>query len=163
MPRVVHGLHHGLPHQAGRAERAIEPRVVDHFDNRAHAAPFFAHQCAHRLSSNSTSLEAFERLPSLFFSRCRKKWLRVPSGVQRGSRKHDKPPGAWASTRNASHIGAEQNHLCPSGDIRRPVRRARPARRARCWRARRSRLAFRSSPCRAARPTFPSAGRNRGS
>ena len=39
--------------------------------------------------------------------------LRSPSGVKRGRRKHDRPPSAWARTRNASHIGAEKNHLCP--------------------------------------------------
>ena len=63
--------------------------------------------------SNSTSLDAFERFPSLSFRRWRWKRLRVPSGRIRGSRKHDSPPSACASTRNASHIGAEQNHLWP--------------------------------------------------
>src|SRR5258708_25611654 len=41
------------------------------------------------------------------------KLLRVPSGRTRGSKKHVSPPGACARTRNASHIGAEQNHFCP--------------------------------------------------
>jgi hypothetical protein len=40
--------------------------------------------------------------------------LRVPSGSQRGTAKHDRPPGAWASIRNRSLMGAEQNHLCPT-------------------------------------------------
>ena len=62
---------------------------------------------------NSTSLEAFERLPSLSLSRWMWKRLRSPSGVKRGSRKHERPPSACARTRNASHIGAEQNHLWP--------------------------------------------------
>ena len=39
--------------------------------------------------------------------------LRVPSGVHRGSRKQLMPPGAWASIKKASDIGAEQNHLWP--------------------------------------------------
>ncbi len=63
--------------------------------------------------SNSTSAEALERLPSLSFSRWMRNALRVPSGRTRGSRKHVSPPGAWASTRNTSDIGAEQNHLWP--------------------------------------------------
>ena len=63
---------------------------------------------------NSTSLDALDRLPSLSLSRWIWKPLRSPSGVNRGSRKHDRPPSAWASTRNASHIGAEQNHLWPA-------------------------------------------------
>ncbi len=39
--------------------------------------------------------------------------MRVPSGRTRGTRKQVRPSGAWASTRNASDMGAEQNHLCP--------------------------------------------------
>ena len=63
--------------------------------------------------SYSTSLEALAWLPSLSLSRCRNIRLRVPSGRIRGRKKQDKPPGAWASTRKTSHIGAEVNHLCP--------------------------------------------------
>jgi hypothetical protein len=33
--------------------------------------------------------------------------------VKRGMKKHESPPGAWARIRNASHIGAEKNHLWP--------------------------------------------------
>ncbi|MNE30992.1 hypothetical protein D3C80_1245360 [compost metagenome] len=43
----------------------------------------------------------------------RKPALRVPSGSQRGRMKQVSPPGAWARVRKASHMGAEQNHLCP--------------------------------------------------
>src|SRR3979409_407432 len=63
--------------------------------------------------SNSTSLEALERLPSLSLSRWRRNTLRSPSGVKRGTAKHESPPSACASTRKRSHIGAEQNHLWP--------------------------------------------------
>ena len=62
---------------------------------------------------NSTSLEAFERLPSLSLSRWMWIRLRSPSGVKRGSRKQERPPSAWARTRKASHIGADMNHLWP--------------------------------------------------
>src|ERR1700710_542536 len=58
------------------------------------------------VSFSSISLDAFERLPSLSFSRLMRKRLRSPSGVKRGSRKHDSPPSAWASTRNTSLVGA---------------------------------------------------------
>ena len=55
-----------------------------------------------------------DRLPSLSFSRCSRKTLRLPSGSTRGTRKQVSPlPGTWARTRKRSHIGAEQNHLCP--------------------------------------------------
>src|SRR5256885_3113216 len=65
-------------------------------------------------SSYSISADAFDRLPSLSFKRCRRIALRVPSGRTRGSRKHDRPPGAWASVRNMSDMGADVNHLCPN-------------------------------------------------
>ena len=39
--------------------------------------------------------------------------LRLPSGRTRGTTKQVSPPGACASTRNMSHIGAEVNHLWP--------------------------------------------------
>ncbi len=64
--------------------------------------------------SSSISLEALDRLPSLSLSRWRRNpALRSPSGSHRGTRKHDSPWGAWASMRKTSHMGAEQNHLCP--------------------------------------------------
>jgi hypothetical protein len=64
--------------------------------------------------SYSTSDEAFERLPSLSFSRITRIGLRVPSGRTRGSRKHDSPFSAWARTRNRSPCGALVNHLWPT-------------------------------------------------
>ena len=64
-------------------------------------------------SSYSTSLDAFDLLPSLSLSRCMCMRFLLPSGSTRGSRKQVSPPGAWARIRNRSHIGAEQNHLCP--------------------------------------------------
>ena len=64
-------------------------------------------------SSSRISAEAFERLPSLSLSRSILKPFRVPSSSTRGRRKHVSPSGACASTRNASLIGAEQNHFSP--------------------------------------------------
>jgi hypothetical protein len=40
--------------------------------------------------------------------------LTVPSGRQRGRKKHERPAFVCASTRKASHIGAEKNHLWPT-------------------------------------------------
>ena len=71
--------------------------------------------------SSSISLDAFERLPSLSLSRWMWMRLRSPSGVQRGRRKQDRPPSACASTRNMSHIGAEQNHLWPVSSYSAPA------------------------------------------
>jgi len=62
----------------------------------------------------STSLEAFERLPSLSLSRWRWKGLRLPSGRQRGTQKQVmRSPSVFARVRKPSLMGAEQNHLCP--------------------------------------------------
>ncbi len=47
--------------------------------------------------------------------------MRLPSGRMRGSRKHDRPSSVWASTRNRSDIGAEQNHLCPISSYSAPA------------------------------------------
>ncbi len=64
-------------------------------------------------SVNSTSAEALERLPSLSLSRCRRSPLGEPSGRNRGIRKQLSPRSACASTRKASDIGADMNHLWP--------------------------------------------------
>ncbi len=63
--------------------------------------------------SNSTSLEALDRSPSLSLSRCSRNALRSPSGSTRGTRKQEIPSSSCASTRNRSLIGALVNHLCP--------------------------------------------------
>ncbi len=60
-----------------------------------------------------TSEEALERLPSMSFSRWNRIALTEPSGAKRGMRKQLNPSSAWASTRKASHIGADMNHLWP--------------------------------------------------
>ena len=67
-------------------------------------------------SMNSTSELALAWLPSLSLRR----WMRMgltdpcaPSGSTRGRKKQVSPPGACARIRNASHMGAEKNHLCP--------------------------------------------------
>ena len=66
-----------------------------------------------QVSWSSISDDALARLPSLSFSRWILMSLRVPSSSTRGTRKQPTPAGVWARTRNASLIGAEQNHLCP--------------------------------------------------
>ena len=63
--------------------------------------------------ANSTSEEAFERLPSLSFRRWKCRPFTLPSGRKRGIRKQVSPPAACASTRKASDMGADMNHLWP--------------------------------------------------
>ena len=102
-----------------------------------------------QVPSNSTSLDALDRLPSLSLSRWIANTLRVPSGSTRGSRKHVSPPGACASTRKPSDIGAEQNHLCPVSTYSPSLgERLAPAS---CWPVRRCRPASPSCPSRRAR------------
>ena len=63
---------------------------------------------------HSVSLEALETLPILRLRRTIWIGFFVPSGRQRGARKQVRPPGAWASVRKASHIGAETKNLWPT-------------------------------------------------
>ena len=63
------------------------------------------------VSRYSISAEALERLPHLSFRRWMRNGLRVPSGSERGTKKQVTPSGRRASVKNASLIGAEQNHL----------------------------------------------------
>jgi hypothetical protein len=62
---------------------------------------------------NSISVPAFERSPIFSLKRWMRSSLSRPSGVQRGTKKQDRPLGDCAVTRKASHIGAERNHLWP--------------------------------------------------
>ena len=59
------------------------------------------------------ALAAVAYIAFRIFRRTMKMALRSPSGVHRGIKKQLKPLGACANTRNASHIGADMNHLCP--------------------------------------------------
>ena len=64
------------------------------------------------MPSSSISLDAFERLPSLSFSRWMRNTFRDSVGQHaRHDEAAESAAAAWASTRNASLIGALQNHL----------------------------------------------------
>ena len=63
--------------------------------------------------SYSISADAFDRFPSLSFSRCSAIAFRLPSSSTRGTAKQVRPADDWARVRNTSFIGAEVNHLCP--------------------------------------------------
>ena len=64
-------------------------------------------------SRYSISAEALERLPHLSLSRWISSRLRLPSGSQPGTAKHDTPASVRASVKNRSLCGTEKNHLCP--------------------------------------------------
>ena len=65
---------------------------------------------------NSTSDEAFERLPTLSFSRWIATPLRDPSGSQPGTTKQEMPSPVRASVRNTSECGTEKNHFRPCSE-----------------------------------------------
>ena len=90
---MVERLGDGAAHQGGGGDRAVEPGMRHHLDDGRDAAAFLADQAGRARPSNSTSLEAFERLPSLSFRRWKWSALTVSSGRKRGTRKHDRPPG----------------------------------------------------------------------
>ena len=81
--------------------------------------------CSAQVPSYSISELALAVLPSLSLSRWMAKALRVPSGSQRGTTKQVSPASVCASVRKPSHIGAEQNHLCPVSRQPCPSRAAR--------------------------------------
>ena len=58
-----------LPHEAGRADREIQPRQVRVRQDLADALPSSPTRIA-SVPAYSTSLEALERLPALSFRRC---------------------------------------------------------------------------------------------
>ena len=105
-------LRDGLAHPGGRAEHAVEPRVVDHLDDRRHAAALARRPAAPRRRGT--------RSRSRRWSGCRA----CPSGAgcasrcacrraQRGTRKHDRPRRSAPARGRRRSCGAEQNHLCP--------------------------------------------------
>ena len=100
-------------HPGGRAEHAVEPGVVDHLDDRRHARrpprrP--ARPRRRRTRPRWRRWSGCRACPSAAAggSGCARR-----PGVQRGKRKQERPPSAWARTRKASHIGADMNHLWP--------------------------------------------------
>ena len=98
--------------------------MVDHLDDRRGRRVPPRRPAAPACRSNSTSLEALERLPSLSLSRwiesrCARRRAASAAAESRTARR------ACASTRNASHIGAEQNHLWPVERVARPAPRRR--------------------------------------
>ena len=133
-----------------RADDAVQPRVPDHLDDRRHAAPG---------SPTSAAPGAVELdLASSRWSGCRA----CPSGAAGGRgcgcrragcaarRSTTARLGACASTRNRSHIGARAEPLVAGAARTRPSPPC-GVRASSCWRARRSRPASRSSPCRTSR------------
>ncbi len=156
---MVHGLRHRLPHQAGRAERAVQPGRGDHPDDRAHPAPLLADPARH-VPSNSTSAEAFRTVAQLVLQPLDQKALRLPSGRTRGTRKQVRLAGGVREHQERVRHGCRAEPLVPGQHVRAGLRRAVPPW---CSRGRRCRPASRSCPSRTARlasaPRAAAAGR----
>ena len=133
---------------------------MDHLDDGADALSLLADGPGEG-AAYSISAEALARLPSLSLRRW-SGWRCAPVGQPARHEEAGEPAAVCASVRKASDIGAEQNHLCPTSSrrSRRPQASA-----GWCWRARPSRPASRSSPCRwwrrASRDGRDGAGRRR--
>ena len=109
MGRVVRRLGDRAAHQSRRAEHAVESCVVRPSRGSCGGPG------PRRRRAGLRRRRA--RSPPRHWSGCRA----CPSAARSGSlrcgrstRKQESPAGACASTRNASDIGAEQNHLWPS-------------------------------------------------
>ena len=141
-------------HPGRRADQAVEPRVVDHPDDRrARRGPprRRAGRARRGTPPRSTAASACRACPS--GAGCGSPGRGPRSGSTTG------PAGACASVRKRSH-GRIRAEPLVAGDL--PGRR-RSARRGWCSRARPSRPASRSSPCRRARRRRSSARVMRGS
>src|SRR5699024_4447704 len=112
VPRVHQLLPEGLAHPRRRAEDVIEPCAGNHLDDRAHPAALLAHEPSG--GTGELHLAGGVRpVAELVLQPLDRERVPLPAGRTRGTRKQLNPPGACASTRNASDIGAEQNHLWP--------------------------------------------------
>jgi hypothetical protein len=80
MPRVVERKRRRGADDAGAADHAVEPRPLHHLQDRRD--PATGRPSGHASArSNSTSADAFERFPSLSFSRLMRMALRPPAGL----------------------------------------------------------------------------------
>ena len=100
------------PDQPGRSDGAVEPGQLHHLDDGAHAAAFLADPPGEGILELDLG-GGVGAVAELVLEPLQTQRVDVPSGRKRGTRKQVRPPGAWASTRKASHMGADMNHLCP--------------------------------------------------
>ena len=100
-------------HAGGAAERAVQPGQVDHLDDGRHAAALLADQ-PRRGAVVLDLAGGVGVVAELVLEPLQEHAVAGAVGQDRAAgRSSDSPPGAWASTRKTSHIGAEVNHLWP--------------------------------------------------
>ena len=109
---VPGGLGHSLTHDRRRSEDAVEPGVVDHLDDGAHPPALLADQLAAPLRQLDLA-GGVRPVAELVLQPLDLDRIAGSSSSHRGTRKQLMPPGACASIKNASDMGAEQNHLWP--------------------------------------------------
>ena len=98
---------------AGRgADHAVQPGVSDHLDDRGHAAALLA-QAPGPGAVELDLAGGVGAVAELVLQALQVEGVAAAVGRKRGRTKQVRPPSACASTRKASHIGAEQNHLWP--------------------------------------------------
>ena len=90
----------GAPADPGRRpDQAVQAGVVDHPDDRGHAAALLAHEPAAHAAE--LHLGGGERAGAELVLQA----LDLEAGVAPSIRKQDSPAGAWASVRKTSHDG----------------------------------------------------------
>lgn len=122
MLTAVAGMPYGLGHRLGYATDWRMPPAVPRIQSkrvwptivRMARTPRPGSPISHAtVLANSSSAEALDLLPSLSFRHWIKNVFLLASGSTLGTRKQPSPASSCANTRNASDIGAEQNHLWP--------------------------------------------------
>ena len=110
--RVMQRMRQSRSHQAGGSNRAILPRQLHHLDDGADALALVADA----LGIGAGEFDFGRRVGAvaeLVLQPLKLDRVDRAIGAKRGMRKQLSPSSACASTRKASHIGADMNHLCP--------------------------------------------------
>ncbi len=113
MTRMMDRLVQARAHHARDADHDVEACVMRHFNEGRDAAAGLAHKpCLRAVIFDFRG--RVRSIATLVLEALDPKGLRVPSGSDRGTKKQVTPSPVLASVKNASLMGAEQNHLWPS-------------------------------------------------
>ena len=145
---MVDGVGQRQPHQARRADRAVEPRAGHHLDDVGDAAAFLADQPAVRLLELHLR-GGIRAVAELVLQPLQAQ--RIDGAVRQEARHQEAGEAARRLRQHQEGVAHGRRHepLVPGDDVFRPWSAGRrPARPTCCWRARRCRPASRSCPCR---------------
>ena len=109
---VVQRLGERLTHQGGRADRGVEPGVVHHLDDGAHAVALLADQPGERARVLDLR-RGVGAVAELVLEALDQDGVARAVGAPARHQEAGQAAGACARVRKPSEIGAEQNHLWP--------------------------------------------------